>query len=107
VVLGPSGVCSADIDFVEHAERVLSEIGIDLDALRKTWPTICGSPSRYRMMFQAPPGVVLQRKTLVWPPRNPDEKPPRYSSCAAGQFKTFCRRPNTRHQKALHLAGPA
>ena len=86
VVLGPSGVCSADIDFPEHAERVLSDLGIDLPALRKATPTIQGNPARYRMMFKAP-CVVLSRKALVWPPRNPGEKPLTLFELRAGDIQ--------------------
>jgi putative DNA primase/helicase len=75
-VLGPSRLCSIHVDTPEHAEPVLGELGIDLGALREATPTIQGNPSRYRLMFQAPPGVALGRKTLVWPARQPGEKPP-------------------------------
>ena len=75
VVLGPSGLCSIDVDAPDHALPVLGELGIDLGALRKTAPTIQGNPSRYRLMFKAPPGVALGRKALAWPAKEPAGKP--------------------------------
>ena len=94
-VLAPSGLCSLDSDTPEHAEPVLSALGIDLRALRKVTPTIQGNPSRYRLMFRPPPGVVLGVKKLVWPARLPGEKPPRYSSFGPAMSKTCCPRPYT------------
>jgi hypothetical protein len=76
VVLGPSGLCSLDIDWPEQAEPVLAALGIDLRALRKMGPTIRGNPARYRLIFAAPNGVVLGRKILAWPRRAPGEEPP-------------------------------
>jgi hypothetical protein len=43
VVLAPSGLCSFDNDWPEHAEPMLGALGIDLPALRKMGPTI-GTP---------------------------------------------------------------
>lgn len=75
-VLGPSGLCSCDIDLPEHAELILGVLGLDLAALRAAGtPTIQGNPARYRLMFKAPPGVVLGRKVLFWPARVVGEKP--------------------------------
>jgi hypothetical protein len=74
-VLGPSQLCSIDVDSPEHAEAVLGALGIDLGALRRATPTIQGNPSRYRLMFKAPPGVVLGRKALSWPAEAAGGKP--------------------------------
>lgn len=87
VVLGPSGLCSGDIDYPEHAERVLGKLGIDLPALRRVTPTIVGNPARYRMVFAAPAGVALSRKALVWPPKNPGEKPITLFELRAGDIQ--------------------
>ena len=54
---------------------VLGELSIDLGASRKTTPAIQGNPSRYRLMFKAPPGIALGRKALAWPARQTGEKP--------------------------------
>ena len=86
-VLGPSGLSSIDVDSPGHAEPVLGALGIDLDALRKATPTIQGNPSRYRLMFKAPPGVALGRKTLVWPARQPGEKSPTLFELRAGDIQ--------------------
>ncbi|MGH9892444.1 MAG: bifunctional DNA primase/polymerase, partial [bacterium] len=85
-VLSPSGICSIDVDSPEHAVPTLRELGIDLDALRKSAPTIQGNPSRYRLMFRAPPGVVLGRKALVWPARQ-TEKPITLFELRAGDIQ--------------------
>jgi putative DNA primase/helicase len=84
-VLAPSGLCSLDVDSSEHALAVLRELGIDLDALLKDTPTIQGNPSRYRMIFKAPP-ALLQRKTLVWPGQA-GEKPMTVFELRAGDFQ--------------------
>jgi putative DNA primase/helicase len=94
-VLAPSGLCSLDVDTPEHAVLVLAELGIDLGALRTATPTIEGNPSRYRLMFKAPPGVVLGRKTLVWPARDPGGKPLTLFELRAGTCETCCLRPST------------
>ena len=86
-VLAPSGLCSLDSDTPEDAEPVLSALGIDLRALRKVTPTIQGNPSRYRLMFRPPPGVVLGVKKLVWPARLPGEKPPTLFELRAGNVQ--------------------
>ena len=44
VVLGPSGVCSADIDFPEHAERVLGELGIETPRVTKDFADYLWKP---------------------------------------------------------------
>jgi hypothetical protein len=86
-VLGPSGLCSIDVDAPDHALPVLGELGIELGALRKATPSIQGNPSRFRLMFKAPPGVALGRKTLVWPARQPGEKPLTLFELRAGDIQ--------------------
>jgi putative DNA primase/helicase len=86
-VLAPSGLCSLDIDAPDHALPVLGELGIDLGALREAAPTIQGNPSRYRLMFKAPPGVALGRKALVWPAKQPGEKPLTLFELRAGDIQ--------------------
>lgn len=68
VVLGPSRVCSLDVDDVELSRGVLQQLlGTDIDALADTYPTSVGNPARFRVMFRVPEGVELTRHSLVWP----------------------------------------
>ncbi|MFP5426374.1 MAG: bifunctional DNA primase/polymerase [Gammaproteobacteria bacterium] len=68
VVLGPSGVCSLDVDDVELTRMVLSQVlGIDVDAIAAAYPTSVGNPARFRVMFRVPDGIDLSRHALVWP----------------------------------------
>ncbi|MGR3893588.1 DUF5906 domain-containing protein [Pseudomonas sp. 1176_21] len=68
VVLGPSRVCSLDVDDVQWTRFVLQEqLGLDLDALAVAYPTVVGNPARFRVMFRVPDGVELTRHSLSWP----------------------------------------
>lgn len=68
VVLGPSRVCSLDVDHVEYTRQVLRDVlGMDLDALPSAYPTLVGNPARFRVMFRLPDGVELSRHSLSWP----------------------------------------
>lgn len=66
-VLGPSRLCSLDVDDVECTRLVLAEVGIDLDALAVAYPTVVGNPARFRVLFRAPEGIELTRHALSWP----------------------------------------
>lgn len=71
VVLGPSRVCSLDVDDVELTRQVLQQtLGLDVDALADAYPTSVGNPERFRVMFRVPKGVALSRHALVWPNKN-------------------------------------
>ncbi|WP_324710115.1 bifunctional DNA primase/polymerase [Pseudomonas citronellolis] len=71
VVLGPSGICSLDVDDVPAARQVLWDLlGLDLDALPVAYPTVVGNPARFRVMFRVPEGVELSRHSLSWPNEN-------------------------------------
>nr|WP_312623685.1 bifunctional DNA primase/polymerase [Pseudomonas juntendi] len=71
VVLGPSRVCSLDVDDVEFTRLVLQQThGIDVDALAESYPTSVGNPARFRIMFRVPDGVELKKHALVWPNKN-------------------------------------
>lgn len=71
VVLGPSRVCSLDVDDVELTRQVLQQtLGLDVDALADAFPTSVGNPERFRVMFRVPEGVELTRHALVWPNNN-------------------------------------
>lgn len=68
VVLGPSRVCSLDVDDVKWARHVLRELlGLDVDALADAYPTTVGNPARFRIMFRLPEGIELSRRSLAWP----------------------------------------
>ncbi|MDH0133515.1 bifunctional DNA primase/polymerase [Pseudomonas asiatica] len=71
VVLGPSRVCSLDVDDVELTRQVLQQtLGLDVNALADAFPTSVGNPERFRVMFRVPEGVELTRHALVWPNKN-------------------------------------
>ncbi|CAH0153973.1 bifunctional DNA primase/polymerase [Pseudomonas mediterranea] len=71
VVLGPSRVCSLDVDDVQWTRHVLFELlGLDLDAMALVYPTVVGNPARFRILFQLPEGVELNRHSLAWPNEN-------------------------------------
>ncbi|WP_095169652.1 bifunctional DNA primase/polymerase [Pseudomonas sp. Irchel 3H3] len=74
VVLGPSRVCSLDVDDVRWTRHVLYELlGVDLDAMVLVYPTIVGNPARYRVVFEVPEGIELTRHSLSWPnEKDPD-----------------------------------
>ncbi len=74
VVLGPSRVCSLDVDDVKWTRHVLYELlGVDLDAMVLVYPTIVGNPARFRVLFKVPDGVELTRHSLSWPnEKDPD-----------------------------------
>lgn len=76
VVLGPSRVCSLDVDDVELTRQVLQQtLGLNVDALADAYPTSVGNPERFRVMFRVPEGVELSRHAMVWPNKNdPDGK---------------------------------
>ena len=68
VVLGPSRVCSLDVDDVQWTRHVLRELlGLDVDALADAYPTTVGNPARFRIMFRLPEGIELSRRSLAWP----------------------------------------
>lgn len=68
VVLGPSRVCSLDVDHVGYTRQVLQDVlGMDLDALPAAFPTLVGNPARFRVMFRLPEGVEFSRHSLAWP----------------------------------------
>lgn len=71
VVLGPSRVCSLDVDDVQWTRHVLYELlGLDLDAMALVFPPVVGNPARFRILFQVPEGIELNRHSLAWPNEN-------------------------------------
>ncbi|EPM43286.1 bifunctional DNA primase/polymerase [Pseudomonas syringae pv. actinidiae ICMP 19073] len=64
-------MCSLDVDDVKWTRFVLYELlGVDLDALALSFPTVVGNPLRFRVLFQVPEGLELTRHSLSWPNEN-------------------------------------
>lgn len=87
VVLGPSRVCSLDVDHVEYTRHVLLNVlDLNLDDLAAVYPTLVGNPERFRLMFRVPEGVELNRHSLVWPnPLDPDGSKHKLATAALKQ----------------------
>ncbi len=71
VALGPSGMCSLDIDDAEGFALILEEFGIPADAL-DAYPTIQGRGKR--VMFRVPDGVHLPYCKVNWPRQDDPKK---------------------------------
>lgn len=69
VALGPSQMCSLDIDCDASFSVILDELGIDHDSIQSA-PTIQGASKGRRVMFRVPEGVLLPYQKLTWPSRN-------------------------------------
>ena len=67
VALGPSGMCSFDIDDFEATRIIFTELGLDLDAMLGANPTIQGKSTGARVMFKVPENVTLPYHSLQWP----------------------------------------
>ena len=65
VALGPSRVCSLDIDCDESFQSIVDEYGIDPDQIWK-YPTIQGRSKGRRILFRVPEGVDLPYAKLNW-----------------------------------------
>jgi hypothetical protein len=65
--LGPSRLCSLDIDNLEAMRIICAEFGWDIDALLAQSPTIQGQAPKMRMLFRVPEGEALQYHSLTWP----------------------------------------
>jgi len=66
VALGPSRLCSLDIDCMESFRHICDCFGIELDALIASTPTIQGASKGLRVMFRVPYGVALPYCKLNW-----------------------------------------
>jgi putative DNA primase/helicase len=68
LALGPSQMCSLDIDCMTSFRLIAEEFGIDLDAELSKVPTIQGADKGMRCMFRVPsqPGVMDYHK-VSWP----------------------------------------
>lgn len=67
IALGPSRICSLDIDDAEAFDLIAAEFGIDLNALVAETPTIVGTGKR--LIFAVPDGIDLEYHSLTWPDR--------------------------------------
>lgn len=70
IALGPSRLCSLDIDDMEAMRLICEEFGINLPELYATHPTIQGASKGMRIMFRVPDGVDLPYHSLTWPKRD-------------------------------------
>ena len=68
LALGPSQMCSLDIDCSESWGVILDEFGIPRNALDH-YPTIQGAAKGCRVMFRVPDGMALPYAKLNWPQR--------------------------------------
>ena len=68
VALGPSGMGSLDIDDQESFELICAGLGVDLQELLDTVPTIKGRG--FRPEFKLPEGVELPYRKVNWPSKN-------------------------------------
>lgn len=64
--LGPSGLCSLDIDCEESFRLILDEFGIPFESLND-YPCIQGSPKGRRYVFKVPQDASLPYSKLNWP----------------------------------------
>lgn len=67
VALGPSRLCSFDVDNLEAAQIICEEFGWALEPLRTQYPTIQGQAPGFRVMFRVPDDVELRYHKLQWP----------------------------------------
>lgn len=65
--LGPSRLCSLDVDDLEAMRIICEEFGWNLDELAAAHPTIQGRAPGFRVMFRVPEGVTLAYHSLSWP----------------------------------------
>lgn len=75
--LGPSKLCSFDVDDIDATRAIFAEFGWDLDAIREDHPTIQGAPGGFRVMFRVPDDMQLIYHALTWP--KPDNQPGRFT----------------------------
>ena len=74
VALGPSRLCSLDIDCMESFRTICDNFGIELDALISETPTIQGASKGCRLMFRVPDGIELPYAKLNWKREGDDAK---------------------------------
>lgn len=66
VALGPSRLCSLDIDCLDSFRTICENFGIDLGQLIRDTPTIQGASKGMRLMFRVPAGTELPYAKLNW-----------------------------------------
>lgn len=69
LALGPSRMCSLDIDCSTSFSVILDEFGILPESLESS-PTIQGASKGKRIMYRIPEGVDLPYQKLTWPAKN-------------------------------------
>lgn len=74
VALGPSRLCSLDIDCLDSFRTICENFGIDLGQLIRDTPTIQGSSKGMRLMFSVPDAVELPYAKLNWKRDDEDAK---------------------------------
>lgn len=72
--LGPSHLCSLDIDDLDAMRIICDEFGWSLDDLAAQHPTIQGRAPGFRVMFRVPQGAQLAYHSLTWPSRTAPNK---------------------------------
>lgn len=70
VALGPSRLCSLDVDDAEAFRLICEEYGINMPAVSAGAPTIQGASNGFRVMFAVPDGLSLPYHSLTWPKRD-------------------------------------
>lgn len=68
--LGPSRLCSLDIDDMDAMRVICDEFGWSLDDMLAQHPTIQGRAPGFRVMFRVPDGLTLAYHSLTWPHRD-------------------------------------
>ena len=75
MALGPSRMCSLDIDCLESFLILFEQFGVDVEAELANVPTIQGSAKGKRVTFRVPDGVSLPYAKLNWPTKaDPSKK---------------------------------
>lgn len=74
VALGPSRLCSLDIDCLDSFRTICENFGIDLGQLIRDTPTIQGASKGMRLMFRVPDGIELPYAKLNWKRDDADAK---------------------------------
>jgi len=73
LALGPSQMCSLDIDCEDSFRLILEEFGIPASEL-DGYPTLQGASKGRRLMFRVPDGMDLKYAKLTWPRRDDTAK---------------------------------
>ena len=74
VALGPSRLCSLDIDCLDSFRTICENFGIDLGQLIRDTPTIQGASKGMRLMFRVPVDTELPYAKLNWKRDDADAK---------------------------------